>query len=528
MCTEQKIHLEDKNGKDEYQEAMEAYISKFSSLYSTVIQKCDTHFSHGLTLAKVFLSDSYNLLSNNTENPVIENMTSKESTQTVAEMNQNHRQIKSSHHLDVESDDSLFNKNAPNNVQNLKLSIPSSKSGKIDKKDPVGPRNDKLQQHILDNEIRINPLENNDISVTCTHQEETGIPKVKLKEHLTNTIPIVESLSNLDQQSNNKSLETEIRYYDYSLNYYWPIDNKHPLNKERFKQAVKRRKENNIRRSEQQHSYNTPSFQQNKQEESRYKSIPPVTKKWKKTHLDSIKIVSDFRKQTYFEYKDKIAAKEIFPVMSQILDKRVPKPPALPSFTGAGRGGGILQPSSQTINNPWQTVGSKRLEKKLGDVFELTSDKFLPKHLPLDSIPNTTTQEAMALMMPIVFKISRQRKSDMQINPSRTVAAILAAMQNVFHDTYLISQNITVLDQNVLHPLGVPAHDTALSKYITYEPDTADRTLMGWIYMKSNHRLTDYKKDLLFCKYLAREHIVMDEVRLMTINPPTQSDTLKT
>jgi hypothetical protein len=38
---------------------------------------------------------------------------------------------------------------------------------------------------------------------------------------------------------------------------------------------------------------------------------------------------------------------------------------------------------------------------------------------------------------------------------------------------------------------------------------------------RSNNRLSEYKKDIQFGKYLAREHMVIEEMRLNSINPPT-------
>jgi hypothetical protein len=508
MCTEHKSHLENEKEQDEYQEIMDSYIKSLSFTISSVVYTCETQLLHGLQLTKDSLKDIYDLFSNNKVHPNHQKMTSIEPTQ------------KLSHLVDVESDNGLIRKNVLNNVQNSNISTTSLVIKKTDKHDGIGPRTDNQQPHLNDNEIRNNnnPLEKTNTSISCNHQEDIGKPTVKLRGELTQTIThkwqIEESGTKID--TNNQ--ETVTNYIDQNLNYYWPLDNDHPLNKRLFQQAVNRRKENNRKRSEHKYPAQYVQYQSSKFE-NRSKEDQLKPKKWKKTHLDQIKIFTDFRKQTYIEYKTKIDNQDYYPTMSQILDKRVPKPPAPPTFTGAGRGGGTSTPF-QNVNNPWQTAGSKRLEKKLGDVFELTSEKYLPKHLPLDSIPNNTTQDPTDLMMPIVFKITKPRKSNMEINNSRTVAAILAAMQNVFHDTYLIPQNITILDKNVLNPLGVPAHDSALSKYITYEQDTPERTIMGRIYMRSNNRLTEYKKDLLFCKYLAREHIVMDEVRLMTINSP--------
>jgi hypothetical protein len=522
MCTDQKQYLEGKKGRDEYQESMDGYVSAISSIFSSVADACGKHLLHGLILTQEFLRDDCHLISNNTENPSKIQMTTKESTNIEEEMSQLIGPEKLSYQLDTESDNRPLKKNERKNVKNSKTKKTSSEIEGIDKNNHSGPRI-VLKQHLVhDNEIRNNyiSLEPTNTTIECINQEDIGKPRVKIRlETTTRKVHNSKSLeSGSSYTSKDRVVKNNTQYNEQSFNYYWPLDSEHPLNRESYIRQVKKRKELELCQKEQKYQRYTPNtnYSSNNQ-----KTVKEKVTKWKKTHLDQIKIFSDFRNLSYIDYQQKVYNTEIYPTMSQILDKRVPKPPALSTISGVGRGGGLVTPHSQINNNPWQTVGSKQLEKKLGDVFELTSDKYLPKHLPLDSIPMATTQEPTELMMPIVFKISRPRKSEMQINNSRTVAAILAAMQNVFPDTYLIPQNITILDKNIINPLEIPPHDTALSKYITFEPDTPDRTIMARIYMRSNNRLTEYKKDLPFCKYLAREHIVMDEVRLMTINPPT-------
>jgi hypothetical protein len=101
------------------------------------------------------------------------------------------------------------------------------------------------------------------------------------------------------------------------------------------------------------------------------------------------------------------------------------------------------------------------------------------------------------------------------------VAGLLAILQNVYPDTYLAPTDITITDSDILNPLNVPPTDMALDQYITYEPDAPPNTMMGRVYIRSNHRLSEYKKDEQIIKYLARELMVIEEMMLASINPPT-------
>jgi hypothetical protein len=187
--------------------------------------------------------------------------------------------------------------------------------------------------------------------------------------------------------------------------------------------------------------------------------------------------------------------------MSQLLNKRIPKPAVLPGITtGMGRGGGI---TPQANNGGWITQGFKRMEKKLGDAFEVTSEKYLPKRLPIDTIPMAMHSEKTDLLLTVVMQIKRPKNCDLPIHNSRTVAALLAVLQKVHPDTYLAPTDTTTINNDILNPLDVPPTDAALDQYITYEPDLPSNTMMGRLFFRSNHRLSEYKKDEQVSKYMA-------------------------
>jgi hypothetical protein len=252
------------------------------------------------------------------------------------------------------------------------------------------------------------------------------------------------------QRTEDKSQHSKHDYKQSSLNYFWPLDPDHPLQREEFTLHLKIRREI-------QHQFSPTSRVTATTSTSQTQITQWKDKKWKKTHLDRIELPFNFRNQSYLEYQTRIENKEIYPTMSQQLNKRVPKPTALPGITqGMGRGGGIHPP---TIN-AWQTAGSKRLEQKLGDVFELTSEKYLPKRLPIDTIPIATIEPKTDILLKVVIQIKRPRGSTAMINNSRTVAALLAGLQNVYPDTYLVPVNTTITDRSIINPLGVPPSDT--------------------------------------------------------------------
>jgi hypothetical protein len=297
------------------------------------------------------------------------------------------------------------------------------------------------------------------------------------------------------------------QYNSLNLNYYWPLDDDHQLDKKSFIYHLNQRKLQQEQGLFVQRSSRTDSVSTSNKYNTNY------IKKWKKTHLDFISI--NFRKQTLLNYQKRVESGVIHSNMSQ-LTKRVPRAPSLPTTTGLGRGGGI-----PTSNSEWQTVGAKRFEKKLGDVFEIKSEKYLPKQMPIDTIPINMTEDTTELLLPLVIKIKRPKKSECQLNNSRIVAAVLEAMKNVFHDTYLTPTDTKITDRTIITPLKVPPHPTTLDQYITYEPNMSEGSMMGRIYVKTNNRLIEYKRDIQFCKFLAREYMVVEEIRLKSINPET-------
>jgi hypothetical protein len=121
----------------------------------------------------------------------------------------------------------------------------------------------------------------------------------------------------------------------------------------------------------------------------------------------------------------------------------------------------------------------------------------------------------------VVVQIKKPKNLETPIHNSRTVAALLAILQNVHPDTYLAPTDITITDSDILNPLNVPPTDIALDPYITYETDVPPNTMMGRLHFRTNNRLSEYKKDMQLSKYLAKEHMVIEEMTLASINPPT-------
>jgi hypothetical protein len=476
-----------------------------------VAARCGNNILLGCKATTEYLQESLAVLSINT--PFNLNPTSVYEISSTTKNASNDGPVILSHPIGANSDNSPIKNDVLKNENKHYLQQTLNTSRLNDKSSCIGPRTDNKQLVWVRND---NKTINNNIS-NCQSQNQyidkelLSKPKVKIRErNRTKTTTGTNISKSTIQRTQDKSQHSKHGYKQSSLNYYWPLDPDHPLQREDFIQQIKIWREI-------QHQFSPTSRVITTTSTSQTQTTQRTDKKWKKTHLDRIELPFNFRNQSYLEYQTRIENKEIYP-MSQQLNKRVPKPTALPGITqGMCRGGGIHPPTV----NAWQTAGSKRLEKKLGDVFELTSEKYLPKRLPIDTIPIATTEPKTDILLKVVIQIKRPRGSTAMINNSRTVAALLAGLQNVYLDTYLVPVNTTITDRNIINPLGVPPSDTALDSYITYEPNLPIGTMMGRLFFCSNNRLSEYKKDVQFGKYLAREHIVIEEMRLNSINPPT-------
>jgi hypothetical protein len=300
------------------------------------------------------------------------------------------------HFHGANSDNSPIKNNEIKNDHKQQLHQNTIKSRPNDKFSCIGPRTDCQQLHSVDHDKRIinDNISNRQSKTKYTNKELLSKPKAKNRKKNrteTTTNSKSENLAHYSTHQERKPLDKP--YHQSAFNYYWPLDPTHLIHKEEFLQQVGIRKEIPRQFSPASRSFisTTPIS----------KSFQKIDKKWKKTHLDQINIPFDYRNQSYLVYQARIDNTEIYPTMSQQLNKRVLKPTVLPSITqGMGRGGGI--PPTTT---GWQTAGSKRLEKKLGDVFELTSDKYLPKRLPLDTIPIATIEEKTDILLTIVVQI---------------------------------------------------------------------------------------------------------------------------
>jgi hypothetical protein len=355
----------------------------------------------------------------------------------------------------------------------------------------------KANYSLNDNENISIGQENNLNLITDNDIQHRGKPKVKLRK-LSDP-----ASSKRKYQKQREKVENKIpKHYNISnLNYYWPLDENHHLHRKEYISIVSQRKQNiNI--------WN-PGTNSNciKLVESKSTSeIPKYTKKWQRTHLDTIQFSKSFLGQTYQEYQEKILQGEIHPDMSQI-QKRTPKVPTLTPVQADG----------------WTTVASKRIERRFDGIYEQISTTMIPRRLPMEKLGTDQLKPANTIhVLPLLIKITKSKKDPRTINKSRVLVAILQAMQNVYSDTYMIPK-IGKEDKehpNIYNINMVSTSDAIISDYFEYPEIVPNGSFTGRIELHTNHPLSDYKLNSGFSKYLAQEKIVLEEIRLSDVDPP--------
>jgi hypothetical protein len=204
--------------------------------------------------------------------------------------------------------------------------------------------------------------------------------------------------------------------------------------------------------------------------------------------------------------------------MSAQLIKRTPRAPVLSSFnnTLANNGQSTLGDS-----DGFNTVGSKKIEKRYADIYEQTSSNLIPTNLPSEKLSlDSSPIEATSHIIPLTIKIIRNKNETKNISRGRLLVAILQGMQNVYPDTYIYPKQV---DDN--HPVitninMVKIGENLLDGYFQNATDIPTGSFIARIYVHTNNPLLLYKKDLKFSKNLSKEKIILEEVRLNEINPP--------
>jgi hypothetical protein len=352
--------------------------------------------------------------------------------------------------------------------------------------------------------------------------EERNIEEISATDYDT-TSTVTQSITTIDGRSDSNTHLSNSSYTKYTscnFNYYWPLDDEHLLDKKEFCKQI------NIRKSRSHNYFNqgygvTKSIH-NKSSISTTSNHTPIRaaktkqydKKWNKTHLDNIKVSAVFVSQSRQEYEKGIITNDIIPYKMSQLIKRTPQAPVLSSINN----------SSNTLSKDdgWTTVSSKKVEKKYDCIYEQTSTTLLPTNLPNEKLcPDTKTPLPTSYILPITIKITKKKGCEQTISRARVLVAVLQSMQNVFPDTYIQPKNEEDENSSSIYNINmVKTGEHLLDNYFENAEDVNAGSLLARIYIKTNNSLVDYKKNADFCKYLSKERIILEEIRLNDVNPP--------
>jgi hypothetical protein len=170
------------------------------------------------------------------------------------------------------------------------------------------------------------------------------------------------------------------------------------------------------------------------------------------------------------------------------------------------------------VDNGWIQEVGKRFE----DIYELTSSTLLPKNLPTDKLhEDVATPLATSHIIPLTIKITKSNKEERVSSQPRVLIAVLQAMQNVFPETYIVRNVVGDENKGFFNINMVTTSADVLSHYFEDAEEVNSGSLLARVYINSNHPLLEYKKNPKFNKYMSQEHIILEEIRLTSVNPST-------
>jgi hypothetical protein len=199
--------------------------------------------------------------------------------------------------------------------------------------------------------------------------------------------------------------------------------------------------------------------------------------------------------------------------------QRTPKAPVLSSLNIT------LSTNSNTnlgdVDGFITTVGSKKIENRFANLYEPTSSTLIPVNLPNEKLcKDATSTVATSHIIPMTIKIIRNKNDPKHISRGRLLVALLQAMQNVYKDTYIYPKQVDTHHPVIINPIMVKLGENLLDDNFCNAADTPTGSLIARIFVHMNHPLLDYKKDSGFNKYLSKEKIIIEEIRLNEVNPP--------
>jgi hypothetical protein len=247
--------------------------------------------------------------------------------------------------------------------------------------------------------------------------------------------------------------------------------------------------------------------------------IKKETKPTTNTHRKTV-TAQYFKNQTAYEYTERVKKNLIVSNMSFLKKRTTVLPeletPIVKSVIENGNSAKQFPPTEE-----WTTVGTKGAEFSFEDIFALTSTKFLPKHLPPGPVNTDTTVNDTNYEFPLMIKVNKLKNQKQQLNNTRIVVAVLAAIQKICKETYLIPREGTGNLPPIKSPTQVSMNPNELKCYMELPPEEQRNkySMVARINIKTNVKLSDCKAHPKFVEYLVKEHLVLDINGLIDVAP---------
>jgi hypothetical protein len=173
-------------------------------------------------------------------------------------------------------------------------------------------------------------------------------------------------------------------------------------------------------------------------------------------------------------------------------------------------------------NVEWTTVGSKGTEMKFEEIFAAKSTNYLPKNLPPGIVNTDITIKETKHQYPLMIKLIKlHHNKKFQLNHTRTVVAVLSAIQKICKETYIMPREGTGNLTPIKSPTQISMIPAEIKMYMELPEDEnqSKNSIIARIMITSNVDLIECKSHPKFVEYLAKEHIVLDVNGLMDVAP---------
>jgi hypothetical protein len=267
--------------------------------------------------------------------------------------------------------------------------------------------------------------------------QKTKIPVDQYK-HFIEAKTLDKSIVNLTSEEIKQHLQDPTLYKYGSINYYAVLDYEYQGNYSDHKNYLE-----DLRSYQIQYPIDIDYKKQTNlcEKQAVKKKTKKQTKPNTNVHRKTV-TAQFFNKLNYSDYTERVQNNLIVSKMS-FLKKQTTVLPQLeitpPSSTAKEKN------NVQIIDNDeWTTVGSKGTEMKFEEIFEAASVKYLPKNLPPGQVITDKTINETTHQYPLMIKINKlPHDKKKQLNHTRTIVAVLSAIQKICKETYIVPREGT-------------------------------------------------------------------------------------